>query len=148
MWRQDIFYFLVLYHISISQLIADVTLWSFRAALILSRASFLLLRLWLRLSSSFFPFRTTFSSSGPFLRLPPSSRAGHTSRAPAVSAGPGQVHRGKREAGKEEKGEEEEGRSGKGITQAANLNAFYIALFMQAPSLPPSPSISLAREHE
>ena len=40
-----------------------------------------------------------------------------------------------REAGKEEK-EEEEGRSGKGITQAANLNAFYIALFMQAPSLP------------
>ena len=38
--------------------------------------------------------------------------------------------------------EEEEGRSGKGITQAANLNAFYIALFMQAPSLPPSPSRS------
>ena len=45
-------------------------------------------------------------------------------------------------AQREEK--EEEGRSGKGITQAANLNAFYIALFMQAPSfslpLPPSRS--------
>ena len=44
--------------------------------------------------------RTSLSPS-PFL---PSvhCRAGHTSRAPAVSAGPGQVHRGKREAGKEE----------------------------------------------
>ena len=51
-----------------------------------------------------------------------------------------------RKRGGKGEGEEEEGRSGKGITQAANLNAFYIALFMQAPSLPPS--ISLAREHE
>ena len=33
------------------------------------------------------------------------------------------------------------GRSGKGITKAANLNAFYIALFMQAPSF----SLSLSR---
>ena len=53
-----------------------------------------------------------------------------------------------REAGKEEK-EEEEGRSGKGITQAANLNAFYIALFMQGSrQAAASPSPSVAREHK
>ena len=50
-------------------------------------------------------------------------------------------------AAQREEKEEEEGRSGKGITQAANLNAFYIALFMQAPSfsLPPRRHIISAR---